>query len=110
MKLDPYHLPSDRKEAQEECSDWALMPTTGLFGVGGILAPQWSSSMRAIIPGAKALRTNYCTKLLVSKQAPTNLDQDLPQCSKSRIQACLVHSHIPSTEHMPGTQQALNIS
>lgn len=95
-----------REEAQKERSDWALVPTTGLFGVGGILAPRWSS-MRAIIPGSKALRTNDCMKLLVSKQAPTNLDQVLPQCSKGRTQACLVHSRIPAPSTVPdptGTQ------
>lgn len=72
-----------------------LMPTTGLFGVGGILAPRWSS-VTAITPGSKGSQNQVLLgKLLVSKQAPINLDQLLLQCSKNRTRACLVHSCTP---------------
>lgn len=45
-------LPGGQEGSSERMHDGALMPTTGLFGVGGMLALRWSS-VRTIIPGLK---------------------------------------------------------
>lgn len=99
-----YASPGGRKGAQNECSNLGShCPLQGSLGVWRDPGPWWSF-LRAIIPGSKGSQ-NQRYKLLVLKQAPTNLNRQLLQCSESRTQACLAHIRIQVPSTVPDTQQ-----
>lgn len=85
-----------------------LMPTTGLFGVGGILAPRWSS-VTAITPGSKGSQNQVLLgKLLVSNRPPLTWISSFFSAPRTGPEPVLFTAVFLAPSAMPGIQHSLN--